>query len=66
MMPKDTNTTTGQGGVKNQSINKGIELMLPRKRREEPKSQIDLDVTVPIFVWRVRLRLKLDITRGAH
>ena len=65
-MPKDTNTTTGQGGVKNQSINKGIELMLPRKRREEPKSQIDLDVTVPIFFWRVRLRLKLDITRGAH
>ena len=64
-MPKDTNTTTGQGGVKKQSINKGIELMLPRKRREEPKSQIDLDVTVPIFGRRVRLRLKLDITRGA-
>ena len=66
MMPKDTNTTTGQGGVKKQSINKRIELMLPRKRREEPKSQIDLEVTVPIFFWRVRLRLKLDITRGAH
>ena len=65
-MPIDTNTTTGQGGVKKQSINKGIELMLPRKRREERKSQIDLDVTVPIFFWRVRLRLKLDITRGAH
>jgi len=65
-MPKDTNTTTDQEGVKKQSINKGIELMLPRKRREEPKSQIDLDVTVPIFFWRVRLRFKLDITRGAH
>ena len=65
-MPKDTNTTTGQGGVKKQAINKRIELMLPRKRREEPKSQIDLEVTVPIFFWRVRLRLKLDITRGAH
>ncbi len=39
--------------------------MLPRSRREIPKSNIDLDVTLPLILWRVRLRLKLDITRGA-
>jgi hypothetical protein len=64
-MQSSTNTTKDQGDVKKQSINKGIELMLPRSRREIPKSNIDLDVTLPLILWRVRLRLKLDITRGA-
>jgi len=63
-MQSSTNTTKDQGDAKKQSINKGIELMLPRSRREEPKSNIDLDVTLPLF-WRVRIRFKLDITRGA-
>ncbi len=64
-MQSSTNTTRDQGDAKKQSINKGIELMLPRSRREIPKSNIDLDVTLPLILWRVRLRLKLDITRGA-
>ncbi len=64
-MQSSTNTTKDQGDAKKQSINKGIELMLPRSRREIPKSNIDLDVTLPLILWRVRLRLKLDITRGA-
>jgi hypothetical protein len=42
-------------------INKGIELMLPRGRRE-PKSQIDLDRSFHFFKWQVRLRVKMDIT----
>ena len=63
-MPKDTNTTRGQADAKKQSINKGIELMLPRSTRriEEPKSTVDLDFTLPFLRWRVRLRVKLDIT----
>ncbi len=61
-MQSSTNTTKDQGDAKKQSINKGIELMLPRSRRVEPKSTVDLDFTLPVLRWRVRLRVKLDIT----
>jgi len=45
------------------SINKGIELMLPRAARREKKSPIDLDVTLPFFKWRVRFKFSLDVVR---
>ena len=60
-MPKDTSGITDQAGGKNPSLNKGIELMLPRARREK-KSKLDLDLTLPLFKWRCRLRIKFDIT----
>ena len=52
-----------QGDDQSLSINKGIELMLPKAARREKTSQIDLDLSLPIFWKRIRLRIKLDITR---
>lgn len=59
-------TTEDQAGERNLpklSINKGIELMLPRAARREEKSPVDLDVTLPFFKWRVRLKFSLDVVR---
>ena len=60
-MPKNTSGNTDQAEGKSPSLNKGIELMLPRARREN-KSNIDFDMTLPLFKWRCRFRLKFDIT----
>jgi hypothetical protein len=63
-MPKNTSGSTDQAEGKNPSLNKGIELMLPRARREN-KSNIDFDMTLPFFIkWRCRLRIKFDITEN--
>ena len=62
-MPKDTSGITDQAEGRNPSLNKGIELMLPRARREK-KSNIDLDLILPLFKWRIRFRLKFDITEN--
>ena len=59
-MPKNTSGNTDQAEGRNPSLNKGIELMLPRARREK-KSNIDLDLTLPFIKWRCRFRLKFDI-----
>ena len=60
-MPKDTSGITDQAEGRNPSLYKGIELMLPRKRRVK-RSNFDFDMTLPLFKWRCRLRIKLDIT----
>ena len=60
-MPKDMSGNTDQVEGRNPSLNKGIELMLPRKRRVK-RSNFDFDMTLPLFKWRCRLRIKLDIT----
>jgi len=62
-MPKDTSGITDQAEGRNPSLNKGIELMLPRARREK-KSKLDFDVTLPLLKWRCRLRIKFDITEN--
>ena len=62
-MPKDTSGNTDQVEGKKPSLNKGIELMLPRRRREK-KSNFDFDLTLPFFKWRCRLRIKFDITEN--
>ena len=62
-MRKDTSGITDQAGGRSPSLNRGIELMLPRARREK-KSNIDLDLTLPLFKWRIRFRLKFDITEN--
>ena len=62
-MPKDMSGNTDQVEGRNPSLNKGIELMLPRARREK-KSKLDLDLTLPLFKWRCRLRIKFDITEN--
>jgi hypothetical protein len=62
-MPKNTSGSTDQAEEKNPSLNKGIELMLPRARREK-KSKLDLDLTLPFIKWRCRFRIKFDITES--
>jgi len=52
-----------QGEDRSLSINKGIELMLPKAARREKPSQVDLDLSLPLIWRRIRLRLKVDITR---
>lgn len=62
-MPKDTSGITDQAEGRDPSLNKGIELMLPRRRRTK-RSNVDFDLTLPLFKWRCRLRIKFDITES--
>ena len=61
-MQKDTKKKKAKESVQSYTLNKGIEIMLPRARREEQPSW--LDRTFSFFKRSVRVRI--DIHRGTN
>ena len=61
-MQKDTKKKKAKESVQSYTLNKGIEIMLPRARREEQPSW--LDRTFSFFERSVRVRI--DIHRGTN
>ena len=50
----------GSVNAKEPSINKGIEVMLPRSRRVEEEPPSWFDSTFSLIKWSVRVRINID------
>ena len=59
-MQKDTRRKRAKESVQNYTLNKGIEIMLPRARREEQPSWLDRTFS---FLNR-SVRVRININRG--
>ena len=61
-MQKDTRRKRAKESVQNYTLNKGIEIMLPRARREEKPSWLDRTFS---FLNR-SVRVRINVNRGTN